>query len=149
MLQVLPHKSEVNRYVTILYLLGRYSGLHCLVSVKCLFLCFLPCTQRKWKSLGFCFIHHVPAAIVLAITLAVYRTWGWGNHSILKFDLSNISHLRGCCSFASDPRTRAKESGCLNNRGGTGCRKFSVFSSFFIVLHTFLCIIILLFAMDR
>ena len=67
----------MNRYVTILYLLGRYSGLHRLVSVKCLFLCFLPCTQRKRKSLGFCFIH-VIAAIVLAITLAVYRTWGWG-----------------------------------------------------------------------
>lgn len=67
----------MNRYVTILYLLGRYSGLYRLVSVKRLFLCFLSCTQRKWKSLGFA-LFNVIAAIVLAITLAVYRTWGWG-----------------------------------------------------------------------
>lgn len=51
-------------------------------------------------------LFNVIAAIVLAITLAVYRTWGWGiNHPILKFDLSNISHLWRRCSFASDPRT--------------------------------------------
>lgn len=37
----------------------------------------LSCTQRKWKSLGFA-LFNVIAAIVLAITLAVYRTWGWG-----------------------------------------------------------------------
>ncbi len=117
---------------------GRYSGLHRLVSVKCLFLCFLPCTQRKWKSLGFCFIQR-DCRHCFSHYISRLSNMGLGNHSILKFDLSNISHLRCRCSFASDPRTRAKESGCLNNRGGTGCRKFSV-SVLFLLCYIHFCV---------
>ncbi len=67
----------MNRYVTILYLLGRYSGLHRLVSVKCLFLCFYLVRKENGNLWAFA-LFNVIAAIVLAITLAVYRTWGWG-----------------------------------------------------------------------
>lgn len=88
----------MNRYVTILYLLGRYSGLYRLVSVKRLFLCFYLVRKENGNLWAFA-LFNVIAAIVLAITLAVYRTWGWGNHPILKFDLSNISHLWRRCSL--------------------------------------------------
>ncbi len=33
--------------------------------------------RRKWKSLGIC-IFQCTCAIVLAITLVIFRTWGWG-----------------------------------------------------------------------
>lgn len=128
---ILLYKSEVNRYVTILYLLGRYSGLYRLVSVKRLFLCFLSCTQRKWKSLGFCFIQR-DCRNCFSHYISRISNMGLGNHPILKFDLSNISHLWRRCSFASDPRTWAKESGSLNDRDGTGHRKFSVLVLFLL-----------------
>ncbi len=67
----------MNRYVTILYLLGRYSGLYRLVSVKRLFLCFYLVRKENGNLWAFA-LFNVIAAIVLAITLAVYRTWGWG-----------------------------------------------------------------------
>lgn len=66
----------MNRYVTILYLLGRYSGLYRLVSVKRLFLCFYLVRKENGNLWAFA-LFNVIAAIVLAITLAVYRTWGW------------------------------------------------------------------------
>ena len=72
---------------------------------------------------------------------------GLGNHPILKFDLSNISHLWRRCSLQAILGREPKKA-AANDRDGTGHRKFSVLV-LFIVLHTFLCIIILSFAMDR
>ncbi len=51
--------------------------------------CFI---QRDCRN---CFSHYISRL----------SNMGLGNHPILKFDLSNISHLRCRCSFASDPRT--------------------------------------------
>ena len=65
---ILLYKSEVNRYVTILYLLGRYSGLYRLVSVKRLFLCFYLVRKENGNLWAFalfnvicrnCFSHYI------------------------------------------------------------------------------------------
>ena len=79
-------------------------------------------------------LFNVIAAIVLAITLAVYRTWGWGitQYSSLIYLILAIYGVV-----------------VLLQARWNWMQKIFCFSSFFIVLHTFLCIIILLFVMDR
>lgn len=67
----------MNRYVTILYLLGRYSGLYRLLALSVYFSVFYLVRKENGNLWAFA-LFNVIAAIVLAITLAVYRTWGWG-----------------------------------------------------------------------